>query len=53
MHPPLSAVRIDHDSAVLGGGFLTRLDIVSTLSRPPCAADGILVTWIEGTEESL
>src|SRR5580698_2410253 len=36
-----------------GWAFLTRPEIVSTLSRPPCAAGGIWVNSIEGEEFAL
>jgi hypothetical protein len=35
-----------------GRAFLTRPEIVSTLSRPPWAAGGILIKVMDGVSES-
>src|SRR6266478_2578329 len=52
LHPPLPAVRINK-ICCFGRAFLTRPEIVSTLSRPPCAAGGIWVNSIEDPEWAL
>jgi hypothetical protein len=45
----LPAARINNN-LLLWSSVSTRPEIVSTLSRPPCAAGGIWVNWIEGPE---